>query len=198
MSGFIQHTPRYRKNYKLPLEPRLRSLGIIIVFLGLIQAHGQEDGSILWDSSHRLSWADFKSPPPANSVIAATTASGIAYQFSAMEQGGKMEVDCSINAYFYPEASWYRPEVATDNILSHEQLHFDISELFARKMRARIEQYTFTSKVKAEMRKIYSEILKELREFQSRYDEETNYSRTLEKQAEWNAMIAEALSNTSG
>ncbi|WP_246019984.1 DUF922 domain-containing protein [Muriicola soli] len=180
------------------MEKRLTSLGIIFFFLCLTQVYGQEDGSILWDSSHRLSWTDFKSPPPANSRIAATTASGIAYQFSALEQAGKMEVDCSIQAYFYPEASWYRPEVATDNILSHEQLHFDISELYARKMRTRVQGYTFSSNVKAEMRKIYSEILKELREFQSRYDEETNYSRAVEKQVEWNVMIAKALNKTSG
>ncbi|NNC61714.1 MAG: DUF922 domain-containing protein, partial [Eudoraea sp.] len=66
----------------------IKNLGVFIVFLGLFQGYGQEDDAILWESSHRLSWEDFKSPPPAGSRIAATTASGIAYQFSALEQAG--------------------------------------------------------------------------------------------------------------
>lgn len=104
-----------------------------------------------------------------------------------------MEVDCSINTFFYPESSWYRPELASQNILSHEQLHFDISELFARKMRARVKRFSFTSDVKAEMNQIYEQILKELQTFQKRYDEETNFSREVEKQIEWNNKIAQAL-----
>ena len=104
-----------------------------------------------------------------------------------------MEVDCTVGAYFYPESSWHRPEVANANILSHEQLHFDISELFARKMRSKIKVFRFTSEVKAEMKGIYEEILRELRDFQTKYDDETNYSRDVEKQNEWNSMISEAL-----
>jgi len=172
---------------------RLINTSLIIICLCFFQVHAQGDNAILWDPSHRLSWADFKAAPPANSPIAATTASGIAYSFSAMQQGSAMEVDCTVGAYFYPESSWHRPEVANANILSHEQLHFDISELFARKMRSKIKVFRFTSEVKAEMKGIYEEILRELRDFQTKYDDETNYSRDVEKQNEWNSMISEAL-----
>jgi hypothetical protein len=168
----------------------------ILVFLFLATAAGvscQEENAILWDPGHRLKWSDFKAEPQENSPVAAITASGISYRFSAMDGGKKMEVDCSINTFFYPESSWYRPELASQNILSHEQLHFDISELFARKMRARVERFSFTSDVKAEMNQIYEQILKELQSFQKRYDEETNFSRKVEKQIEWNNKIAQAL-----
>ena len=70
-----------------------------------------------------------------------------------------MEVDCNIETFFYPESSWYIPETANEVILSHEQLHFDISELFARKMRERVARFSFTSRVKSEMKKIYEQIL---------------------------------------
>jgi hypothetical protein len=125
--------------------------------------------------------------------VAAITASGIAYRFSAIEKRGQMDVDCTVESFFYPDASWYRPELADDNILSHEQLNFDISELFARKMRARISTYRFTSNVKAEMRRIYEDIIREMQSFQERYDKETNYSRSVEKQQLWNAQIRKAL-----
>jgi predicted secreted Zn-dependent protease len=78
-------------------------------------------------------------------------------------------------------------------ILSHEQLHFDISELFARKMKRSIDRHHFSSEVKSEIREIYLEIIEEMRAFQNRYDQETNYSRSVEKQEEWNRMIAAAL-----
>ena len=43
------------------------------------------------------------------------------------------------------------------------------------------------------MKKIYEQILLEMRAFQKRYDEETNYSRLVEKQLEWNKRISEDL-----
>jgi hypothetical protein len=158
-----------------------------------VRSSGQEENAIKWDAEYRLSWEDFKASPLKDSPVAAMTASGIAYRFSAIESRGKMEVECSIDTFFYPESSWYRPETANEIILSHEQLHFDISELFARKMRARVEQYSFSSNVKAEMSEIYKQILTEMRAFQKRYDEETNFSREVEKQLEWNEQIANEL-----
>lgn len=153
----------------------------------------QEENAIRWAPDHRLSWSDFKAEPPQNPRVAAITASGISYRYSALEKRGQMEVDWSIDSFFYPESSWYVPETANKVILSHEQLHFDISELFARKMRARVSNFSFSSNVKAEMKRIYEQILLEMRAFQKRYDEETNYSRLLEKQLEWNQRISEDL-----
>ena len=77
--------------------------------------------------------------------------------------------------------------------MRQKQLHFDITEVFARKMREKLRRTSFSDDVKAEVRKIYHDILKELQEYQERYDWETNFSRNREKQAEWNRKIAEAL-----
>jgi len=171
----------------------LRSLFLFIILASAVKGSCQEENAIRWDPEHRLRWSDFKAQPPKNTSVAAITASGIAYRFSAMESRGKMEVDCSIDTFFYPESSWYRPDAANEIILSHEQLHFDISELFARKMRERVERYSFSSNVKTEMNRIYEQILREMRAFQKRYDEETNFSREVEKQLEWNKLIASEL-----
>ena len=121
------------------------------------------------------------------------TASGITYEFSSIETDGKLQLDIEISTHFYPEESWYQPALVNGVILSHEQLHFDISELFARKMRKIVAETNFTSNVKAEIKKIYRDILKELSAFQKKYDFETNFSRNIEKQLEWNRKISEAL-----
>jgi predicted secreted Zn-dependent protease len=81
-------------------------------------------------------------------------------------------------------------------VLSHEQLHFDISELFARKMRKIMAETRFTSNARAEVKAIYKKVLQDLSAFQSLYDHETNYSRDHQKQLAWNNKIKEALSTS--
>lgn len=172
------------------------SLRFIFVFFAVLFSIGslaQEEATILWNPKQRLSWANFKADPPRNSEIAATTASGLSYQFSTMEENGKYELDYTVNTYFYPNRSWYQPDICDEVILSHEQLHFDISELYARKMRQIMDATTFTKNVKAEVKAIYRQINKELAEFQRVYDRETNYSRNIEQQLVWNEKIKDSL-----
>jgi hypothetical protein len=168
---------------------------IVLGFLlfGVISFSQEIEDSYLWDAETKLVWADFKGDIPPDAVPAATTASGISYKYSANLLHHEVNLDFEVNAFFYPNESWYKPDVCNDLILSHEQLHFDISELFARKMRKRLNETSFSDNVKAEIRKIYKETLKELADFQDRYDWETNFSRNREAQLRWNTQIAEAL-----
>lgn len=161
--------------------------------LGLFGLAQEIEEGVLWNSAKRLTWSDFRGKVPPASVPAATTASGISYTYTANLLHHEVKLDFEVNAYFYPNESWYKPEVCTENTLAHEQLHFDISELFARKMRKRLRRTSFSDNVKAEVREIYQEILKELGDFQDQYDWETNFSRNKEKQMEWNKKIAKAM-----
>lgn len=173
----------------------LRVIFGLLVFLWFGMSFAQEEEAILWHPKQRLSWVNFKAEPIEGSKVAATTASGLSYQFSATEEDGKYELDYSISTFFYPDRSWYQPKICDEVILSHEQLHFDISELFARKMRKIMDTTTFTKNVKAEVKAIYRKINKELAEFQQVYDNETNYSRNIEQQQSWNQKIKDALGN---
>ena len=155
-----------------------------------------QENAVLWGDDVNLEWADFKGKPKAASKIAAVTASGISYTFNAVERDGYYEVDYEVSTFFYPDQSWYRPEMCDELILSHENLHFDITELHARKMRKEIDQTQFTENVRSEIKAIYHKILKELGEFQNRYDTETNFSRNRNAQLRWNAEIKIALQNS--
>ena len=169
---------------------------IILLFVLFVNSLlcGQEiTESIAWDSSKKLTWDDFKGAVPMDAVPAATTASGISYEYSANLIHHEVTLDFKVTAYFYPNESWYKPTICDANILQHEQLHFDISEMFARRMRIKLRNTSFTENVKAEIREIYRETLKELEAFQDKYDWETNFSRNPEGQAQWNAQIKKAL-----
>src|SRR5690606_10163074 len=59
-----------------------------------------------------------------------------------------------IEAVFSPENSSAKAKDKKPEVLGHEQLHFDISELFARKLRKRIRESRFPSRPKKAMDKI--------------------------------------------
>ncbi|CAM4190737.1 DUF922 domain-containing protein [Zobellia roscoffensis] len=153
----------------------------------------QEEEVILWNADRKLQWSDFKGSYFKTEWAAATTASGISYSFTSFKKEGQLYLDFVVQSEFYPNKSWYRPELCDSVILSHEQLHFDISELYARKMRERLAKAQFTMNAKAEVRAIYKTVLKELSDFQNKYDRETNFSRDLHKQLLWNKQIEAAL-----
>lgn len=151
-----------------------------------------------WNESYKLSWADFKGEPNHNVSAVAITASGISFGFSVRETDSEVvgfttEVFC----HFYPEQSWYKPDIADAHVLGHEQLHFDITELHARKFRQRISMLKVSNTIKSELRQLNKTINKELSEMQNRYDAESNYSRDFENQAKWKNFVAEELEKLS-
>jgi len=173
----------------------LDTLKILFLFLPFLGQALQADEAnvIAWEAGSQLGWEDFQGVPPKDKAVAATTASGISYSFKTQGLPGQYTLDYEVNAYFYPEKSWYHPELSNAAVLMHEHLHFDISELYARKMRKTLSGRTFSGNVRREVRQIFSKINRELKAFQDRYDLETDFSRNQEVQQRWNKRIAERL-----
>ncbi|MEZ4969083.1 MAG: DUF922 domain-containing protein [Flavobacteriaceae bacterium] len=173
----------------------LKKVVLLFIWGMLHMGHGQEEEVILWTPARKLSWSDFKGRPSVNSSAAAITASGITYNFSAQGTHDKMELDFKVDAHFYPEKSWYKPKLANPTILEHEQLHFDITEVFARKLSLILADTPFTGNAKSEVKEIYRNILRELNHYQNQYDSETNFSRDTVQQRLWNKRITKILNN---
>ena len=167
----------------------------LLIWLMSHLGYAQEDELILWTPERKLSWSDFKGRPSGISSAAAITASGISYSFSAQGTKDAMELDFKVDTYFYPDKSWYKSKLANPIILGHEQLHFDISEVFARKLRQILARTKFTNNAKAEVKEIYRNVLRELNDYQNQYDSETNFSRDTVQQLIWNKKIGKALNN---
>lgn len=163
----------------------------ILTLFSIYTAQGQKE--VLWEPDFRLSWKDFKGAVPVGSSAAATTASGISYNFSTFYEGGEMKINFKVQSFFYPSKSWYKPKVCNEVTLLHEQLHFDITELYTRKLREQLANENFSKNVKEEVRKIYKSTLRQLNDFQNKYDSETNYSRNLLVQERWVDEIETAL-----
>ncbi|MGB7394262.1 MAG: DUF922 domain-containing protein, partial [Pricia sp.] len=106
-----------------------------------------EEETISWSADRKLEWSDFRGSYLKTQWAAATTATSISYSLSVKEEGQRRVLDIIVGCEFYPQKSWYRPEVCDSLVLSHEQLHFDIAELHARKFRKRLAETPFTEDI---------------------------------------------------
>ncbi|WP_339728995.1 DUF922 domain-containing protein [Maribacter stanieri] len=166
---------------------------ILVLLATLTISYVQCQEVVSWEPDFRFTWNDFKGDVPITSGAAATTASGITYRFSTYYENDELKVDYNVYAYFYPTKSWYKPKLCNEVTLLHEQLHFDITELYARKMRKQLAETKFTKNIKEEIKKIYKATIRQLNDFQNKYDSETNYSRNLPVQERWVKEIEAAL-----
>lgn len=154
----------------------------------------QDEPTINWSHNLELEWTNFQGKPVEGTTVVAVTASGLSFGFSTKRTNDQLsDYTFNVEAQFYPEKSWYLKDRADDNTLSHERLHFDITELHARKFRKRIGNTKFTNNINREMELIYKAINEELTAMQNLYDEETNHSQNLEAQRQWESRITIAL-----
>ena len=138
------------------------------------------DDVIQWKSSYRLNWNDFKAAPPPNAANAALTSSGILIKFTSNGESLTYEISCN----FVKTSSWGR--VKNDHILSHEQGHFDIAEIYARKLNKELKEYCYNDRsVGKDVNTIYKTVMGELLDMQNLYDQQTDYSRNFGQQKEW-------------
>lgn len=85
----------------------------------------------------------------------------------------------------------------TDYILAHEQGHFDITEIFARRLNEALQNYQFNKKTfKKDIGQIYQSIVSEKEEYQKIYDSETDHSRNRKVQYDWLEKIDSLLAET--
>ena len=146
---------------------------------------------IPWMTEKRLAWEDFLCEPKrgTDAVASTSTSLGIAYQLTDGEL--KYRINCSFNK----EKSWGL--LKTDYILAHEQAHFDITEIFARRLNEALQNYQFNKRTfKKDIGHIYQSIVDEKEAFQKLYDGETDHSRNRRMQYDWLEKIETLLAET--
>jgi hypothetical protein len=147
---------------------------------------------IMWSSDKKLAWSDYKGEPDPQSDAAASTTTLLTVSYHFTKNG----FTYSIGSEFDPSRSWGTHR--TPYILSHEQGHFDIAEIFARKLNKELQEYVFDKRTyQKDLRKIYNRVTEEKEKMQNDYDEETRHSILRARQAEWLKKIADMLEEYS-
>jgi hypothetical protein len=143
---------------------------------------------IEWSASRQLVWSDYKGRPDPNSDAAALTTTYLGIEYHIEAKSFTWKIQCR----FSKTRSW--GESKTEYILQHEQGHFDIAEIFARRLNKKMGEYRFNATTyQKDLRAIYESIASEKGDFQDQYDRETDHSRKKEQQAEWTKKIENLL-----
>lgn len=178
-------------NYSANLAPAQPDADFYTSF-GIVHNDRSEDEEMIpWKSARKLTWDDFLCAPQkqGDAVASTSTSLGLSYQV----KNGLLTY--RITCGFSKLKSW--GSLKTDYILAHEQAHFDITELHARKLYNALLQYNFNKEnFKDDISKIYEQIVQEKENMQATYDRETDHSRLKQHQAAWLNAIDGMLENT--
>jgi hypothetical protein len=169
-----------------------------------------ENNILVWSNDTFLRWSDFE----AESISAAfeDSHSFIKYRYTWTVNSDEIEnqiiffiENIQLSVEFHPVLSWVRLSQANDDLLKHEQGHFDLAELIKRenleKLKNKFHEKQFPTRGKNEEQrkqfakhdsgKMIAEEVEKLEEILSKrrqeYDEQTNFGQNLEKQLEYNS-----------
>ena len=143
---------------------------------------------VYWKQERPLNFSDFKGMPDSNSRFYALTYSEINQSYKSDDYG----IQISITHAFVPEKSWMKKEDADSALLAHEQRHFDLSELYSRKMQYEVKKLSYSKKFPDEFKKIIQKNIDEMNEEHDRYDRETQHGLKKAEQSLWNVKIKTA------
>lgn len=153
--------------------------------LGFIHSYGQRCDSIEWSKRHDLKWKYFKGKPDKKIKATALSEPHIFFEYTTIANTAKFRFSCNFSTCH----SWLKGK-GTDNLLQHEQTHFDISEYYKRVLVKEIIDNKYSNKdLAVRVNEISKQILKIRKETDELYDGETNHSINEEQQKEWTKKI---------
>ena len=140
---------------------------------------------IAWIPAIQLSWNDFKGTPENNTVELAATDYSILYTLHAFSQGMTITLKCAFNI----KSSWTK-DTTDEFLLSHELGHFNLAEVYARKIRKDLSSQSFKyDSATNQFKKVYNKYYTLLNKQQDAYDFATNFSKNHIVQKLWTARI---------
>lgn len=144
----------------------------------------EKESKVEW-STRRLTWEQYTGPiNPRSSGIAST----YSYMDMHIVSVNSDSAEVNLVAVFLPNESWVSYKEET--VLSHENGHFDITELYARILRKKIKETVFSAtQFKSQLRKIYFEYDDKMDKYHDKYDDETEGSMNGKQQDTWEEKI---------
>jgi hypothetical protein len=192
-----------------------------------VSTHAQTDATIEWAADRKLTIEDFKGEIPRKSQQANVQRGALSFlRIHAGWKCTDQRVIGSARAVFIPGQSWWagaqsqmwervrdskswltasRQDLemkaairdANEELLKHEQLHFDMAEIAARKIRRRFDETKeacTSDEDNPPLNRFVGEVTRDYRQEQARYDQETKHGTLLFGQGKWESRVKSALS----
>lgn len=139
---------------------------------------------ILWYPERHLQVADLRGDT-LHRPFQAATACGISYRSDVVR--GRTNI--SVEAFVDPRMSYFKHSADDAFVLRHEQLHFDIAEVYARTLRKQILETPLSrADLPRVLAELHDKVIQELALEQDRYDAEV-YADPV-KQTFWSDVVA--------
>lgn len=165
----------------------MKKIAVMILLIPLLFGFSTlPEGCLPWQNSYHLTWSNFKGTPGGRNIgHSANTANSIYY--FVMPKRDSFEIE--VKACFNEGMSWYVARDTNVFLLLHEQRHWDITEVYARKFRKYAANWDKKYLLNDYLRNGMALFEDSLAKMQVTYDRETNHSLNAQKQELWNRKI---------
>ena len=189
------------------------ALALFLCAVSVLATTETEPARIAWDQAYPVTWDLFQATPPADAIyrteaaaihmtirwhasysVSSTNGTNWIGQVSAITVTNTME----------PTLSWAVPGKTSASVLHHEQLHFDLNEVYRRKLECLLlgtgncsgtTQQGAVDLLNTSLHQTANAVLLKLPEMQALYDSETAHGNNSAEQARWGSLINEWLAS---
>jgi hypothetical protein len=181
---------------KLPIS-KIISL-MIIFFFGVKFSCAQKIIISGKEGNRPLVWEDFSGKTDEGSEHFAMTYWTISYKMSNIQFDGDVAIIKGFEAVLELNAkgSWLKKGKGTDDLLVHEQMHFNTGLLCLKELLQKEKEIAplLTRKNFApKLQSMFEEVLKKYTALGEKYDAETDHSKNIDQQKKWNEFFKEQL-----
>ena len=188
---------------------------LLLCAVSVLAATETELTHVSWDRAYPITWNLFQQTPPADAGHRAEAAAihmtirwHAGYSVSSTDGStwtGQV-TSITVTHTMEPMLSWVVPGKTYASVLSHEQLHFDLSEVYRRKLEyllLRTTTCTGTTQqeavdlLNASLHQTAGAVLQKLSDMQDLYDLQTSHSENNAEQDRWETLINEWLAAPS-
>lgn len=151
-----------------------------------------ENSTFSWSPERKLNWDDFKGPTQLQDEhSAAATHCGISIRYR-LSNDKKRTLE--VTNTFYTTKSWVKPDGKIPSVLVHEQGHFDLCEVYTRKLRTELAAVNIDDAgARVAVSEIYGRIMSEYENSQQAYESETVHGTNLDIQQKWTSQLSTSL-----
>ncbi|MCB9235701.1 MAG: hypothetical protein H6581_28905 [Bacteroidia bacterium] len=166
-----------------------RILPAIFAFLLILGGFGSlqaQSNRVPWQEDSPLTWNNFTRIPDNGRGYAASVYWEMSYNMEWVVDEPVFKVE----VFAVKSKSWVKKGLETPKLLAHERLHFDIAEIYARKLRKEFANWKPGDKSPDSL---FNAIMKECNAYQDLYDSETDHGTRPEQQAFWAKKVPQEL-----
>ncbi len=172
-----------------------RTILFVLFILCCSRAFGQRILIKGEETNRKLVWTDFTGPIDVSSQYDANTYYDIRMSTSSKESenGKETLTNFIVTLELNSPKSWTKSQKQTEELLVHEQGHFNLGILCMYEIIEKINKLKINKNANKLVNKMFERVFDKYAQLNLRYDRETEHSKNKEKQLKWNKYFQENL-----